>query len=386
MNKFITGTNHLYDFISLSPDDFERFCEWIVDYSGEYKRVEPYGGTSDGQRDILGFTDSESLHLYQCKRYTKIAFGDFKKELDGITQHIENGGYQRPDRIVFVIACSISARAKDKTKEYANILGLPIPEFWELRILDRKIKQAPEVSKEFFQRNHLSLFGSEPKPCVDTDSQITYSTDGYRFTVINHGDISAIDCKWSLLGFKFEYEGTTPAFSLAPGGSPKSLRLALTGSFMGLDPIKELRLHFEYRDNRGNWYYSERMLNTELVKSKSFYIIKPETGDFIFPKPLFKYALLKIDTIPSGRVQNRWEVNFSYKEKTYILTVNISPRGIRIYGPSQEDHESVIQELSKNKITQMIENGKLKDEVTFKVECFNTDNYEIVKQMRDSIK
>ena len=66
--------------------------------------------------------------------------------------------------------------------------------------------------------------------------------------------------------------------------------------------------------------------------------------------------------------------------------MNISPRGIRIYGPSQEDHESVIQELSKNKITQMIENGKLKDEVTFKVECFNTDNYEIVKQMRDSIK
>ena len=51
----ITATRHPLSFKTISADDFERLCYWIVEDSKDFDIVEHYGMTGDKKRDIIGY-------------------------------------------------------------------------------------------------------------------------------------------------------------------------------------------------------------------------------------------------------------------------------------------------------------------------------------------
>ena len=195
----LTATRHTLNFNSLSYDKFEALCFWLVDDSGEYEKVEYYGGTGDKNRDVVGYTIDEEVDYFQCKRYEGLSFGVFKEELDSLLGHIAAGDIKKPRRLCFVLSSQASPDAKDKTKKYASEKGLPEPSFWEPVILDKKVKKNADALENFFEI--VQKKEEERLPQVDTTGLIAYGTHDTTFKIVNHGNITAVDCSWSLVGF-----------------------------------------------------------------------------------------------------------------------------------------------------------------------------------------
>jgi len=150
----ITRTLHLLDFHKLSYEDFERLCFWVVKRSDEFDSAEKYGMTGDKKRDVIGYKHNTSgkkeQWYFQCKRYQKISFANFREELDAIAKHSQQTKDFKPDAIVFVSACPITPGCKDQTKEYASQLGFPLVYFWTNEELDEKTHSTPGATEKFF--------------------------------------------------------------------------------------------------------------------------------------------------------------------------------------------------------------------------------------------
>jgi len=155
MNKIkTTKTAHPLPFSRLSPTDFERLCFWVIHDSKEFDNVQHYGSMGDRGRDIIaykGFTTPKREKWYfQCKRYRRIGFSHFKKELDKPKVHSCLNLDFRPDVMVFITGCNISAQAKTDTIEYGASKGFKSIVFWGETELDRKTRRYPQIAKVFF--------------------------------------------------------------------------------------------------------------------------------------------------------------------------------------------------------------------------------------------
>ncbi len=386
MNDTLTATRHTLNFNALSYDKFEALCFWLVDDSGEYEKVEHYGGTGDKNRDVIGYTPEEEVDYFQCKRYEGLSFSVLKGELDSLQKHISRGDIKKPRRICFVLSSSVSPEAKDQTKKYAIANGLPEPTFWEPMILDKKVKKNKDALKNFFgiqdekEQEHL--------PQVDTTGLIAYGTHETTFTVVNHGDIPAVDCSWSLIGFGWPgYVGGPNIFDLDPS-QKLDLRIAMQGQFMGERPIKELRLHFKFRDSKNNWYQTERYLVPELVPSGSFYRINAVAGQYIPAKPIPSlFTINSIDRLDRTGLNETRLVSYTYDDITKTLKINISTTLSAVWQFTAEEIESAFKELSEKRIAQMIKSGNFEDNfsVTSSLKPTQKTGYEAYKELRDSI-
>jgi len=151
----VTSTRHLLPFANLSSDDFERLCYWVVEESDKFDSVEHFGMTGDKKRDVIGYKHVSSgkreQWYFQCKRYKKITYCNFKEELEGIEKHSKENYNFKPDTIVFVIACPVSPSCKDKIKKYAKLHVMCDVYFWTDVELDKKAKDTKGVVEEFFQ-------------------------------------------------------------------------------------------------------------------------------------------------------------------------------------------------------------------------------------------
>jgi hypothetical protein len=146
------GTAHVLSFDRLSPDDFERLCLWLVREEG-YVRAEHLGlaGSEQG-RDVIAYkavSDSEELWYFQCKRYSSIGAKTLKDEVNKYLQLAREKPRLRPDGVVFVVSCAVSAKVREEVGEYCEQHGLRY-EFWALTELDLRVKQHPDLLKEFF--------------------------------------------------------------------------------------------------------------------------------------------------------------------------------------------------------------------------------------------
>jgi hypothetical protein len=386
MSNSLTATHHTLNFNSLSYDKFEGMCFWLVDDSGEYEKVEHYGGTGDKNRDVIGYTPDGEVDYYQCKRYEGLTHTVLKGELESLGEHIKAGTVKKPRRIYFVLSSSVSANAKDQAKHYATENDLPEPAFWEPIILDKKIRKNADALINFFNIKNESK--EEHLPQVDTTGLIAYGTHETTFTVVNNGDIPAIDCSWSLVGFGWPgYMGGPTVFDLNPG-QKLDLRIAIQGQFMGEKPIKELRLRFKFRDSKNNWYFSERYLVPELVARGSFYRINAVAGRYMPTRPTS--SLFNIDAIERfdriGLNETRL-VTYTHEGITKTLKINVSTTLLSIWQFTGEELESAFAELAEKRITQMIKNGKFEDEfgVTTYLKSTQNNGYEGYKELRDSI-
>lgn len=382
----LTATRHTLNFNALSFDKFEDLCFWLVEDSGEYKLVEHYGGAGDKNRDIIGYTFDDELDYFQCKRYEDPTYAVLKKELDGILEHVTTEEIKKPRRIYFVLSSSVSPDAKDKLKDYAESINLPVPAFWEPVILDKKVKKNPEALENFFGITNKNE--EEHLPQVDITGLVAYGTHEYRFTIVNHADVPAIDCSWSLVGFAWPgYPGVPTVFDLGPH-EKKELVIAMEGQFMKQNAIRELKARFKFRDNKNNWFYSERVLIPEKAPSDAFYRIKAEAGEYIPARPLPKFTIDQIEAMDRTGLNQTRLVSYTCNGMSRYLKINISSTLAAIWQFSPDELEGAFKELAEMKIMQMMKNGRFEDDfsVTTYLKETRTNGFEAYQELRDSIE
>jgi outer membrane protein assembly factor BamB len=150
----LPATTHVLSFDRLSPLDFERLCLWLVEREG-YTRAEHLGLAGNEQgRDVIAYKptpDGEELWYFQCKRYKSIGAKTLKDEVDKYLDLIEKEPDLRPVGVVFVISCAVPAKTRGAVGAYCEQHGLSHG-FWALTELDMRVKNHPELLREFFNR------------------------------------------------------------------------------------------------------------------------------------------------------------------------------------------------------------------------------------------
>jgi len=160
----ITFTRHILPFDSLSPQDFERMCLWLVQREG-FERAE-HLGTSGGEhgQDIVAWKDGKRV-AFQCKRTQR--FGPRAADIE-VRKLNALPDDQRPDEIVFVLSCSVSAQTRKVVRQsWGSEEGC---HFWVGSELDERVKRWPDLLSEFFGRG-IARHG---RPFMAPDLPTTY--------------------------------------------------------------------------------------------------------------------------------------------------------------------------------------------------------------------
>jgi len=118
-----------------------------------YTRAEHLGlaGSEQG-RDVVAYKPTpsgEELWYFQCKRYRSIGAKTLKDEVDKYLALAKAKSKMRPVGVVFVVSCAVSARTRDAVGAYCEQNGLRYA-FWALTELDMRVKQHPDLLREFF--------------------------------------------------------------------------------------------------------------------------------------------------------------------------------------------------------------------------------------------
>lgn len=159
-----TLTHHTLPFASLSPQDFERMCLWLVQREG-FDRAE-HLGTSGGEngRDIVAWKDGKRI-AFQCKRVQR--FGPRAADIE-IRKLKALPDDQKPDQIVFVLSCSVSAQTRKLVRQSWG--SEESCHFWASTELDEKVKRWQDVLSEFFGM----CIATQSRPFMAPDLPTTY--------------------------------------------------------------------------------------------------------------------------------------------------------------------------------------------------------------------
>ena len=140
----ITSTRHTLPFDKLSPLDFERMCLWLVQREG-FERAEHLGASGSEQgRDIVAWKDGKRF-AFQCKRVRSFGPKDAAIELARLS---ELSREQRPDEVVLLVTCNVSADARSKARsQWRDEATCHI---WAVSELDERVKRHEDILAEFF--------------------------------------------------------------------------------------------------------------------------------------------------------------------------------------------------------------------------------------------
>ena len=146
MPPHTTGSNHPLPFERLSAQDFERLCLWLVRREKGYENVEWLGaGGKDQGRDLVAWRDGMRV-AFQCKRVQHFGPKDARAELEKLMGLAEN---ERPDEVIFIVSRNVTAETR--TAARTAWVDEKSCRFWSGGELDEKVKQHPEILREFFQ-------------------------------------------------------------------------------------------------------------------------------------------------------------------------------------------------------------------------------------------
>ncbi|MFH0926608.1 MAG: helix-turn-helix domain-containing protein [bacterium] len=150
----VTSTRHILPFGSLPSDRFSHLCFDIIDSSAGFDKTEFYDGTGDKGRDVIGYKYNKvgkpEKWYFQCKRYDRISFKDFKEEIDKLKNYSDKEEDFRPEVIVFMVGCPVSPSCKDKTKKYATGQSFESIEIWDEVKLNVKVSSDKIIREEYF--------------------------------------------------------------------------------------------------------------------------------------------------------------------------------------------------------------------------------------------
>jgi transcriptional regulator with XRE-family HTH domain/tetratricopeptide (TPR) repeat protein len=155
----------IFPFLKLDPNKFRQMISMILEQKkDEYTDIETLDGTGDKQRDIIAreiVSGQVSIEytLFQVKRYKEIGASNLNKELDGIKKHFFSGGNISTPiaKIIFCLANSPTSNMKDQVRDYADLISIPKPTFWEARDLDNMCKTYQKVISRFFNGDISAL-------------------------------------------------------------------------------------------------------------------------------------------------------------------------------------------------------------------------------------
>lgn len=207
-----------------------------------------------------------------------------------------------------------------------------------------------------------------------------------HFHAINTGDKMAIDCRWGIRGFNYEWR-SPDVFTLRPD-EKKKLEYKISDERPFHELVPELNIIFEYKDNKGVSYFTRRELILEKVPSGAFYNIR-KVGTFHPAVVLQDSKIRKISElyVPQGNFTTEVIVNVEVDGEIKKVRIGMAPGLTNIFGFSPEELKAAFSELVQRKIRNMLREGKLQDyifssdEITKK----SLSGFEAYKTLRDSL-
>jgi hypothetical protein len=148
-----TQTTNRLHFSDLDPTRFEDFSYQLL--QSHYKWIELIHlgrSGSDGGIDIRGTqktADGKELWLIQCKRYLKLGNKDLSDMVDKLLQNVD-----RPDKILLVISCDITASKYNHINAYCKNLGIPELIIWTATTLESLLYAYPQIKALAFGEDH----------------------------------------------------------------------------------------------------------------------------------------------------------------------------------------------------------------------------------------
>jgi hypothetical protein len=134
--------------LALDDKQLEHFArDWVALKKGQYFEIQPYGGTEDLGRDVVGFLTKKrhegAWHNYQCKQYvrTRLSLGNGLAELGKVLYHARMKRFTPPTGYFFVAPHGIH-RKLENLIDKPSILQSTLIDEWDRycgrRIIDRK--------------------------------------------------------------------------------------------------------------------------------------------------------------------------------------------------------------------------------------------------------
>lgn len=225
-------------------------------------------------------------------------------------------------------------------------------------------------------------------PVLDIDPGLGGSggTSGHfvHFYTINTGEKVAIDCRWGIRGFAYEWR-SPETFVLRPGDRQK-LEYKISDEKLFKEFVPELNIFFEYKDNRGVSYFTRRELVLEKMPSGAFYNIN-KVGTF-HPAVILQDSKIRNISNPF-RDTTIISVNVAVEVdgKTQDIQIGISRILENAFGFSEYKLKAAFSELVQRKVSNMLSEGKLQDHIFSSEEMPKKplSGFEAYQALRDSL-
>lgn len=235
------------------------------------------------------------------------------------------------------------------------------------------------------QENNLPMMGF---PVLDIEPNLgsTGGSSGHfvHFRAINIGEKIAIDCRWGIRGFAYEWR-SPETFVLRPGDRQKlEYKISDERPFKKLVP--ELNIFFEYKDNRGVSYFTRRELVLEKVPSGAFYNVK-KVGEF-HPAVVLQDSKIRNISEPYFLDHIKTvDVEVEVDGGTRRVEIRMSHPLRKIFEFSSEEEKAALNELAQRKVRNMLREGKLQNHLFTGEELPQKplSGFEAYKALRDSL-
>lgn len=260
-----------------------------------------------------------------------------------------------------------------------------------------KLKEEMVFYLRLYQETHgissRSLQESEHEPDIpvldiDPNMGVTGGPKGHfvHFYAINTGEKVAIDVRWGVRGFAYEWR-SPDIFVLRPGDRQK-LEYKISDEKPFNEFIPELNIFFEYKNNRGVSYFTRRELVLEKVPSGAFYnVIK--VGAF-HPAVVLQDSKIRKISEPYRRDNLIMKVDVEVEINGEIrhIQVGMGPILLQILNFSDGKLKAAFAELVMRVVAKMLREENLRNHI-FTPEELPKDRqmsgFEAYKALRDSI-
>lgn len=231
----------------------------------------------------------------------------------------------------------------------------------------------------------------EHVPVLDIEPHVggTGGTSGQfvHFQAINIGEKVAIDCRWGIRGFAYEWRSPEwETFVLRPGDK-KKLEYKISDERPFNEFVQELNIFFEYKDNRGVSYFTRRELVLEKVPSGAFYNIT-KVSTFHPAVVLEDTKIRNIEELPKTGDKEVVAVKVDVNGKLEVINIGISRSFLSTFGfEEQNEIKSALAELTMRKVRNMLRAGRVQDHLftSYELPVSGISGFEAYKALRDSL-
>lgn len=206
-----------------------------------------------------------------------------------------------------------------------------------------------------------------------------------HFHVVNTGEKVAIDCRWGIRGFGYEWR--SPEVFMLRSGDKKKLEYKISDEKPFHEFTPELNIFFEYKTNKGLSLFSRRELLLEKVSSGAFYNIT-RVGQF-HPAVILSDSNIKNISEPF-QGDDSWYVivNIELDGRLKKIKISMARSLLSNFGFSKTNEiKGALSELAMRKVARMLQVGKVEDYMftTYDLPNSQLSGFKSYTALRDSL-